>query len=471
MNIFKDRQFGLAFFLIVVSYIASFLISFQLLRSVTLDNSVQLTHVLATRIYEEINNELSKPINVSLTMANDLFMIERLQEEDKYSHEENVEAFRTYLSRIKKGFGYEAAFIVSEKSKNYYTFQGFNKVVDVENDAHDIWYKLFIDKDVTYDLDVDVNEVKNNNWTVFFNTRIEDGNGHLLGCCGVGEQMDNLQELFYNIERKHGVKINLVNGDGLVQVDVNEINIENSVLDGLNLSKHNSEEYVIEYHGDNFYVTKYVENLGWFLVIRNTENFTGAAYSQLFIFFLILLVVLLIILGVSIYMMMKGKKTLVKASNEDKLTNMLNRNAYETRIQGLLGHSIRNITFVSIDVNGLKKVNDTLGHSAGDELICGAAQCIRSYFGNQGLCYRLGGDEFAVILSNCEHESQQIINEFHELVDQWQGTYVKKLSISMGVVRSSDYESVTIEKLVEYADMAMYREKEAFYEKQKTGQC
>ena len=45
----------------------------------------------------------------------------------------------------------------------------------------------------------------------------------------------------------------------------------------------------------------------------------------------------------------------------------------------------------TIDINGLKVVNDTLGHAAGDELICGAADCISKTFEKSGTCYRTGG--------------------------------------------------------------------------------
>ena len=51
-----------------------------------------------------------------------------------------------------------------------------------------------------------------------------------------------------------------------------------------------------------------------------------------------------------------------------------------------------NFVVFLIDINGLKVVNDTLGHEAGDELICGAAACITSTFKDKGNTYRIGGD-------------------------------------------------------------------------------
>ena len=53
-----------------------------------------------------------------------------------------------------------------------------------------------------------------------------------------------------------------------------------------------------------------------------------------------------------------------------------------------------------MDVNGLKKVNDQLGHDAGDELLKGASSCISRCFGSYGKAYRTGGDEFIAIVDH-----------------------------------------------------------------------
>ena len=55
--------------------------------------------------------------------------------------------------------------------------------------------------------------------------------------------------------------------------------------------------------------------------------------------------------------------------------------------------------YISIDLNGLKRVNDTYGHVAGDELIRAAADCMKNSFNEYGKIYRIGGDEFAVIIT------------------------------------------------------------------------
>ena len=64
-----------------------------------------------------------------------------------------------YLYTIKNELGYNTAFVVSENSRKYYTYEGLNKIVLPELDEHDIWYSIFLDGGKKYDFDVDTDEV------------------------------------------------------------------------------------------------------------------------------------------------------------------------------------------------------------------------------------------------------------------------------------------------------------------------
>jgi len=81
----------------------------------------------------------------------------------------------------------------------------------------------------------------------------------------------------------------------------------------------------------------------------------------------------------------------------DQLTNLQNRRAYSERIKQLETDMPATCCVVTADINGLKQINDTFGHSAGGELIIGAAECLSQCFEGVGEVYRLGGDEFCVI--------------------------------------------------------------------------
>ena len=74
----------------------------------------------------------------------------------------------------------------------------------------------------------------------------------------------------------------------------------------------------------------------------------------------------------------------------------------------------------SVDVNGLKKVNDTKGHTAGDELIKGAANCLTLAVGNNGKVYRTGGDEFMAVLftENPEKIRDEIKNKADDKIKE-----------------------------------------------------
>ena len=84
----------------------------------------------------------------------------------------------------------------------------------------------------------------------------------------------------------------------------------------------------------------------------------------------------------------------------DELTGLYYRRAYEEGLDRIRIDvpSEKMIVVAIFDVNGLKEVNDKLGHASGDELLRGAASTIRSVYGSYVKCYRTGGDEFVVIL-------------------------------------------------------------------------
>lgn len=164
--------------------------------------------------------------------------------------------------------------------------------------------------------------------------------------------------------------------------------------------------------------------------------------------------------------MKKEQEKLIALSSVDQLTQLKNRHAYEMKIDELMQKHVEKVTVVILDVNSLKHANDTIGHVAGDELICGAADCIRSSFDNVGSCYRTGGDEFAVIIENDFQQRDEYIRKFHGAVSAWKGNLIDSMSVSLGVASSSEVEGFAIEdfeELVDIADKRMYSDKAIYY--------
>lgn len=155
-----------------------------------------------------------------------------------------------------------------------------------------------------------------------------------------------------------------------------------------------------------------------------------------------------------------------KLANNDELTSLLNRHAYEVAMeQHRIALSDTNFAYVAMDINGLKVVNDTLGHKAGDELICGATDCMRICLGAYGKLYRVGGDEFVAIIHATQKELDFIRTDLEDKVMNWRGNLVSNLSISVGIASKREFPSYPIDELAVIADERMYEDKNEYYKK------
>lgn len=149
----------------------------------------------------------------------------------------------------------------------------------------------------------------------------------------------------------------------------------------------------------------------------------------------------------------------------DDLTGLYNRRAYDKDMDELADNPLgADMVYISVDVNGLKTVNDTLGHSAGDEIIVGAADCLTKVFGQYGKVYRIGGDEFVSVIKADANILQTLKSDLEKEVDNWDGTLVHKLAVSCGYVTMQEVEDgADIISIAKLADMKMYKAKTEYY--------
>lgn len=155
---------------------------------------------------------------------------------------------------------------------------------------------------------------------------------------------------------------------------------------------------------------------------------------------------------------------LIYNSYVDDMTQLYNRKMYNENLAEYNGGPMqKNLALLSVDVNGLKVVNDTLGHSAGDELLSGVADCLRNCFRQYGRIYRLGGDEYAAIIYISPGNLPKLIDQFDEMVNNWHGKLVDKMSISLGYVTRAEGMDKSIYDMAKIADARMYKAKESYY--------
>jgi len=144
----------------------------------------------------------------------------------------------------------------------------------------------------------------------------------------------------------------------------------------------------------------------------------------------------------------------------DKPTGLYNRNYFEEEMQRLQSGRFDPVGIVVSDIDGLKLVNDSLGHDAGDRLLAAAARILMKCFRDSDVVARIGGDEFAVLLPNCSPEvvenACQRIKE--TLVEYRQSHPPIPISLSVGwAVKMNASKSMW--EVFKEADNHMYAEK------------
>jgi diguanylate cyclase (GGDEF)-like protein len=152
-----------------------------------------------------------------------------------------------------------------------------------------------------------------------------------------------------------------------------------------------------------------------------------------------------------------------KVAGQDELTGLARRWRFDEEIERHVAVARRYGTpgaLVLIDVDGLKSVNDTLGHQAGDDVLRHVAGSIRTQLRATDIAARIGGDEFAVILPETgTHEAQAVAQRFVASLHDTSVDGTLRTSVSAGVASIEGLLSPA--DVMKRADIALYRAKRA----------
>ncbi|MDR5778884.1 sensor domain-containing diguanylate cyclase [Caballeronia sp. LZ065] len=160
----------------------------------------------------------------------------------------------------------------------------------------------------------------------------------------------------------------------------------------------------------------------------------------------------------------KAEAYLEFLGKHDVLTKLKNRSFYVDEINRLERKGPFPVTAIAIDVNGLKAVNDQLGHAAGDALLRRAGEVLGKAVEKPFQAARIGGDEFMVLLPGTdERGGEAVIDSIRQLLEVNNQFYSgMPLSFAMGAATAQDGER--LEGMLQRADAVMYTEKRAHYE-------
>jgi diguanylate cyclase (GGDEF) domain len=234
-----------------------------------------------------------------------------------------------------------------------------------------------------------------------------------------------------------------------------------------------SDENHFSLHYDNAEYIVYamaIEN-NWICI--SVTNATEA-FASLRLPLILTIFAAVLIIGIQLLLMVRSirKETLAERMRQlaaqqteyayfDQMTGLRNRRAYAEMVERLSERLPEDCCVVVFDVNGLKRMNDSCGHEAGDELIIAAAECIRNVFHDVESVFRTGGDEFCVITIDKEESLLQRLKSLERAAGEWKGRFVNGFSVSYG---AGVYRvNAEIDALIKEADQKMYDYKSRYY--------
>jgi diguanylate cyclase (GGDEF)-like protein len=281
-------------------------------------------------------------------------------------------------------------------------------------------------------------------------------------------ELPDLQQRLREYETQYDMQVYFVDRDGVEQLRSGSMDEEIGTITLPQKALEQNFAVTQTSWNGNCTVTRYLEELDWYMVIEdmNPYDYTNdyllvGINTAIFALFLVLTLL-------ALYHILRQEQLLTIHSYQDKLTGILNRRAFDEDIQRLRGGTVPGrVWAVGFDVNGLKQVNDTEGHAAGDELVAAAAQLIHRSFGPYGKCYRMGGDEFLALLDRQPEDMMALFRQFEAEVAAWHGVQVDGMDIAYGTAHAADHPGSSIDELVFLADEEMYRKKREHYNREK----
>ena len=192
---------------------------------------------------------------------------------------------------------------------------------------------------------------------------------------------------------------------------------------------------------------------------------TGPALAAAFIVAAILVFLLLRQLRRSSAALEAGRRHAEHQAAHDRLTGLPNRMSFDIHLARVLTDrqsAGAHLSLLMLDLDRFKQVNDTLGHQAGDELICAVGHRIRAVIGDEFMIARLGGDEFGILAVSRDRQvdvaslSARIIESIGHPFDL--NHFKAHVGVSIGIVNASGGNAEPRE-LVRKADIALYEAK------------
>jgi len=263
--------------LLLIGFIASsfsnYWVSRENVRKTITESSLPLT---SDNIYSVIQRDLLKPIFISSMMSTDTFLRFWLIDGEK-----NLDQIQLYLQEIVREYDTITSFLVSEKTRNYYYAGGLLKQIDQE-DPRDEWYFRVREMDAPFEINVDPDFANQDEITIFINYRVFDFDGNYIGVTGTGLTVNHVNHLIEEYEERFSRQIFFCDQNGRVILATKNSSLNNytNIREVPGLDKYadslldsKTKDIVYRKNSDTYFLnSRFISELGWFLVVKQTED-------------------------------------------------------------------------------------------------------------------------------------------------------------------------------------------------------
>lgn len=421
---------------------------------------------ISMRSYLEISNELSLILKASETIANDLFVLDWIE-----TGEKDKRFMQEYLKSIKDRHNAITCFLASDISRTYYDLNGYFQLS--ENDPDASWYFDIKNEDNISKINISINSDMNDIPTAFINYKIFNEQKEFLGIAGLGISLESIPKIISNYNLEKDKDVYFINSSGAIVAKSTNTEISNindlSIVDEDIKNIFNSNVGIVEFEElNNKYVlySRFIEEFDWWFVIVQNETAIMKSRNQILVSVFIISIITVLVTLVLILVAVKFyDKKMFALIITDKLTDVFNRRFFEIILNKALSENRRekrDICLFIIDIDFFKKINDSMGHLAGDKVLINVVNIIsQSKRASDDLC-RWGGEEFALLLYDCSVKQGEVLAEKirscieYSCIEQYPNGQNLTISIGITPLRLED----SMDSFIKRADTALYKAKE-----------
>lgn len=419
-------------------------------------------------IYSEVQRNIIQPNLISSIMAHDTFVHHWLRHD-----EQDKQPIQDYLAAIQQKYGMFLTFLVSEKTRKYYSQKGLVEQLN-PNKPENQWYFRFRDSNRQHEINLDYNDHFSNNMIMFINHKILDTDGKLLGATGIGMRMSYIDDILKHFREKYHFKVFFITHDGTVILRERHVNHLKKITDdpGLNKIKseifsHSKKVMAFTSNGHRYLLkSEYVPQLEAYLLVEaKLEDFTKQVRQTFYLNLAFSLAITILVILFVLMIIRRYNSKLAFYARYDSITELKNHRSFNDDFTHLLISTRKNnqpISLAFFDIDDFKQINDQLGHHIGDEVLARFGEILRTRFTKDELIARWGGEEFIIVLPSTslpqaeqQTEALRVAIEHDEALRGLKGSAI---TISAGVTQCLPHE--TADEIFQRLDNAMYQAKD-----------